>query len=139
VSRFLSLILLPLLAATPMAGVLPDSAYASLTVCNKTAHAAAVAVGFFNGKIWGSAGWWTVAAGGCESVIKEPLNGRYYYLYAAHEDVGGSWDGDRSFCVARGHFTIQGRNDCLNQGYEMRRFFQIDTGASSDWTENLAD
>jgi uncharacterized membrane protein len=139
VSRFLSLILWPLLSAILMAGTVLDPAHASLAVCNKTAHAAAVAVGFFNGKTWDSAGWWMVAAGNCESVIKEPLNARYYYLYAAHETMGGSWEGDRSFCVAPGRFAIQGRNDCLDQGYEMRRFFQIDTGDSSDWTENLAD
>jgi len=139
VSRFLSLILVPLLVVPFMAGTFPASANAALTVCNKTAHPASVAVGFFSGKTWSSAGWWTVSAGGCEGVIKEPLNARYYYLYAAHLDVGGAWDGNRSFCVMSGRFAIQGRSDCLTQGYEMRRFFEVDTGNSSDWTENLAD
>jgi len=122
-----------------MVGILASSAHAALNVCNKTAHAASVAVGFFNGKAWGSAGWWTVSAGACESVIKVPLNARYYYLYAAHQEVGGAWDGNRTFCVARGRFSIEGRDDCLDQGYEMRRFFEVDTGNSADWTENLAD
>jgi uncharacterized membrane protein len=139
VSRFPPLILSPLLVAPLMAGTFPAPADASLNVCNKTAHPASVAVGFFNGKAWSSAGWWTVSAGGCESVIKEPLNARYYYLYATHLDVGGAWDGDRSFCVKPGRFAIEGRGECLEQGYEMRRFFEGDTGNSSDWTENLAD
>jgi len=39
VSRFLSLILSPLLSAILMAGTVLDPAHASLTVCNKTAHA----------------------------------------------------------------------------------------------------
>lgn len=138
-SRLPALILFPLLLAPLMLCTLGATARATLNVCNKTAHPASVAVGFFNGKAWSSAGWWPIAAGGCESLIKEPLNARYYYLYAAQQDVGGAWDGNRAFCVARGRFQIEGRSDCLNQGYEMRRFFEVDTGNSVDWTENLAD
>jgi uncharacterized membrane protein len=91
VSRLPALILFPLLLAPLMLCTLGATARATLNVCNKTAHAASVAVGFFNGKAWSSVGWWTVAAGGCESLIKEPLNARYYYLYAAQQDVGGAW------------------------------------------------
>jgi uncharacterized membrane protein len=139
VSRFLPLILSPLIVTPLLASTLPVPARAALNVCNKTAHAASVAVGFFNGKSWSSAGWWTVSGGACETVIKERLNARYYYLYAAHPEVGGAWDGERTFCVLKGRFMIEGRSDCLMQGYEMRRFFEVDTGKSADWTENLAD
>jgi uncharacterized membrane protein len=114
-------------------------AAAKLAVCNKTMHAASLALGFFNGKNWGSAGWWTVAAGSCTALIDEPLNGRFYYVYAEHHDVGGAWEGDRSFCVKQGRFAILSRTDCTAQGYEVKRFFQVDTGTSTDWTENLAD
>lgn len=119
------------------ASALPASA--KFSVCNTTAQPATVALGFYNGKEWGSAGWWTIAPGGCTMLINEPLISRYYYLYAEHQNVGGAWDGDRSFCVKSGHFSIQGRTNCLSHGYEVRRFFQVDTGTSPDWTENLAD
>lgn len=116
-----------------------DPASAKLAVCNKTEHPASVALGYFDGAHWASSGWWTVAPGDCTALISEPLAARYYYLYAEHHDVGGAWDGDRSFCVGRGRFTAEGRADCLAHGYEARRFFQVDTGDSRDWTENLAD
>lgn len=137
-SRFASL--LP--SAVLVAGLfLPASAIpadAALSVCNKTTHQTLVAIGYFDGVNWDSAGWWKIPASGCAKLIPEPLVGRYYYLYAEHE-IGGAWDGDRSFCVAHMRFTIVGRTDCLAQGYEARRFFQVDTGKATDWTENLAD
>jgi uncharacterized membrane protein len=114
-------------------------AAASFSVCNKTEHGVLVAIGFFDGKNWRSAGWWPVTARDCAELIKTPLVGRYYYLYASHEEVGGAWDGDRSFCVTTGRFTIRGRGDCQHQGYEVKRFLQVDTGNSPNWTENLAD
>ena len=36
-------------------------------------------------------------------------------------------------------FAVPRRADCLAQGYEEKRFFQVDTGNATDWTENLAD
>lgn len=135
VSRFASTLIL---AAACLCGVLCAApAAASLSVCNKTDHGVRVAIGYYDGKDWGSAGWWPVAAGDCAELINTPLVSRYYYLYASH-DIGGAWDGDRSFCVSDGRFAIRGR-DCAKQGYGARRFFQVDTGDLLDWVENLAD
>jgi uncharacterized membrane protein len=129
---------MPVLAASLLvASAHPASA--KFSVCNKTAHPATVALGFFTGKTWASSGWWAIPAGACTPLIGEPLIARYYYVYAEHQDVGGAWYGDRSFCVGTGNFTIQGRANCPAQGYEVRRFFQVDTGNAPDWTENLAD
>ena len=136
--RHLASLAVPAFAASLVAAS-ADPAAAKLSVCNKTAHPAAVALGSFDGKDWTSAGWWTVAAGECAALVNEPLPARYYYLYAEHRDVGGAWEGDRSFCVKQGHFEFRGRADCLAHGYEAKRFFQVDTGKSAEWTENLAD
>ena len=114
-------------------------AHASFSVCNKTTHPAAVAIGFYDGTDWGSSGWWTVAAGACTRIITEPLVARYFYLHAFHQDIGGAWEGDRSFCTGEGRFTIRGRGDCMAKGYSVKKFFQVDTGQSRDWIENLAD
>ncbi len=131
------------LIAPVFAGVLLAAssapAQAAFSVCNKTDHTASVALGFYDGKDWGSTGWWTVAAGACTRIINEALFARYYYLYAIHQDVGGAWEGDRSFCIGKGRFSIQGRDGCAAKGFESKKFFQIDTGQSRDWTENLAD
>jgi uncharacterized membrane protein len=132
---------IPALLAAPLlaAAFWPAQASAAFSVCNKTAHQVAVALGYFDGADWSSSGWWMVEAGRCAELVKEDLPARYYYLYAADRGDGGAWDGDRSFCVAQGRFNIQGRGDCARQGYQVKKFFQVDTGQSIDWTENLAD
>ncbi len=114
-------------------------AESALRVCNKTDHAASVAIGFFDGKDWSSQGWWTVAPAGCSELVGGSLNARYYYLYAIHQDVGGAWDGDRGFCTVGQQFRIPGRANCQGRSYERSPFFQIDTGDAPDWTENLED
>jgi uncharacterized membrane protein len=118
-------------AATP--------AQAGFRVCNKSAHAAQVSIGFYDGKAWASQGWWPTPAGQCSELVRDALRARYYYLYAVDEQSGGAWDGNRSFCVGEGQFLIAGRDNCVARGYERRTFFQVDTGDSIDWTENLAD
>jgi uncharacterized membrane protein len=114
-------------------------AEAAFRVCNKSTHAAQVAIGFYDGKNWSSQGWWPIPAGQCNELVSGPLKARYYYLYAVDEHSGGAWDGNRSFCVGEGQFVIPGRVNCVARGYERRTFFQVDTGESIDWTENLAD
>lgn len=131
-----SLLLIP---AALLGASIAAPANAGFSVCNKTTHPASVALGYYDGADWSSAGWWNIVAGACAELITTPLPARYYYVYAVHQDVGGAWDGDRSFCVATNSFRIKGRRDCLAQGHEVRRFFQVDTGNSPDWTENLAD
>jgi uncharacterized membrane protein len=138
VSTRLSATLLPAIIAT-LFGVSTDPAMARFSVCNKTASPTSIALGFFNGKDWTSSGWWNVAPGACAALIDEPLLARFYYVYAEHRELGGAWEGDRSFCVGTGRFTIVGRGGCLAHGYETKRFFQVDTGNAPDWTENLAD
>ena len=122
-----------------MALISAAPANAAFSVCNKTTHPAAVALGFVNEKGWNSAGWWNIAPGNCAQLVSQPLNARFYYLYAVHQDIGGAWDGEHSFCVKPGQFTIQGRINCAGKGYEARRFFEVDTGNSPNWTENLVD
>ena len=129
--------LFPLVFACLLAQVAP--AAANFKVCNQTQHPAAIAIGAFDGKDWATRGWWRVDSGKCSEIIKEALLARYYYLYAVHLDVGGAWDGNRSFCVNSVNFHIVGRQDCVDRGFDRKRFFQVDTGDGPDWTENLSD
>ncbi|MGQ0742524.1 MAG: DUF1036 domain-containing protein [Alphaproteobacteria bacterium] len=115
-------------------------AEAAFNVCNKTDHATDVAFGFFDGKYWSSRGWWTVPPRSCTKLLNDNLLARYYYLFAVHHEVGGGWDGEHGFCVSgNGQFHIEDNRDCAKRGYDRKGFFQVDTGASLDWTENLAD
>lgn len=114
-------------------------ALAGLTVCNKTAHPAKLALGRFDGTRWTSQGWWRIAGHRCATVISNPLDARYYYLYAS--DGGpGSWDGGHGFCTAATDtFKIAGRGDCAGRGYDRKDFFEVDTGDRPDFTQSLSD
>src|SRR5690606_13414525 len=64
---------------------------------------------------------------------------RYYYLYAADDIGGGTWDGSVFMCTRDESFTIFGVEDCLARGYERTGFFEIDTHNRSNWMLQLTD
>ncbi|HVV66372.1 MAG TPA: DUF1036 domain-containing protein [Rhizomicrobium sp.] len=112
-------------------------AQAGLTICNKAKRAARVALGRFDGLSWVSEGWWSIAPGACEALVKVPLDARYYYLYGT-DGAAGVWDGDTAFCTSRQEkFSIVGRAACERRGYDRNRFFRIDTGDSLDKVQTL--
>ena len=115
----------------------PTTAAANFTVCNQTDNPLGLAIAHSNGLEWISEGWWTIAEQSCSVVIGEALKARYYYLYAVHHDVGGAWDGDRTFCTASRSFTISGRDTCEDRGYRTTGFYEVDTGDSLHWEEYL--
>jgi len=115
-----------------------DPAVAGFTVCNKSAHPAKVALGRFDGRQWGSQGWWSIGPDSCTQLIAKPLDARYYYLYAT-DSAAGTWDGSKNFCTGQGTFTIVGRRACAARGFDRKGFFEVDTGQNPDWTQNLSD
>ena len=64
---------------------------------------------------------------------------RYYYVYAADDVSGGTWDGKIFMCTRDETFTIFGVEDCLARGYERTGFFEIDTQGRSTWMLRLTD
>ncbi len=114
-------------------------AFAALTVCNKTARDARVAVGRFDGTQWISEGWWAVASQKCAEIVPRRLTARYYYLYAV-DGGAGSWDGARKFCVGNSDkWQSPGRSNCAGRGMDRKGFFRIDTGDKPDYTQTLSD
>jgi uncharacterized membrane protein len=114
-------------------------AHASFTVCNTANLKERVAIGRFDGTNWTSMGWWTVAPETCTALLTGPLDARYYYLYAT-DGGAGTWEGNTNFCVLpSAKFTIPGRANCSGRGFDRRGFFTVDTGAASDWTQNLSN
>ncbi|MCE9521572.1 MAG: DUF1036 domain-containing protein [Alphaproteobacteria bacterium] len=131
-ARVLLLIaVLPFVAAVPV--------QAKFRLCNKTDHALIAAIGYHNGRVWKSEGWWKVEPRGCTDILRGALNARYYYLRGVHVGVDGAWDGNRFFCVAADNFTIKGREHCSKRGYAQAGFFEIDTHDMSTWVQNLSD
>lgn len=112
-------------------------ARAGLSVCNRSAAAAKVALGRFNGTDWTSEGWWQIAADKCAELTKGNLDARYYYLYAT-DGAAGTWEGKSHFCAATApKFSIVGRGGCAAHGYDRKGFFEIDTGDNFNWTQTL--
>jgi len=114
-------------------------AQAALNVCNRTAHPVKLVLARFDGAVWTSEGWWSLAPKQCEAVVPGKLIARYFYLYATDGGAGG-WVGSRSFCIANDDkFTIPGRGDCAGRGYERKGFFEVDTGQAADYTQSISD
>jgi len=120
----------PALALMIMAA--PRPAFADLSVCNENKQTVIAAVGYHDGQIWVSEGWFTIRAGQCAPVYERPLSNRYYYLYARTADRGRYWGGDYYFCIHEpNEFTIYGDEGC-DVG-----FLEIDTLDESVWTHSL--
>jgi len=112
----------------------------SLRVCNQTANPVSIALGYRAERGWQSEGWWVAAPGECKAVYSGDVEARrYYYIYAADDIGGGSWDGNVFMCTRDETFTIFGVEDCLARGYERTGFFEIDTQNRSSWMLQLTD
>lgn len=115
------------------------TAHADMRVCNTTAGRVGVAVGYLDGPLWVTEGWFNLKPGRCETIIKGQLSSRFFYLHAVDYDRGGDWSGTNILCVRDTEFSIRGPLDCYARGFERAGFIEIDTGQQSDWTVELAD
>jgi uncharacterized membrane protein len=127
----------PVLLSTAFAAVLLSAqpASAQLTLCNKSSETVSMALAYREGGQFVSRGWYMAKPGECPTVVGGALGNRYYYV-RAEGSQGTRWDGDYAFCVSDVRFTHNGDN-CAADGLDRRRFFVIDTGLSSSWTQNL--
>jgi uncharacterized membrane protein len=119
------------LAATPAA--------ADFRICNLTKSRIGIALGYKDGEEWATEGWWNVAAGNCETLLRGNLAARFYYVYAVDYDRGGEWSGQAFMCTRDKEFTIRGIANCLARGYERTGFFEVDTGEQQTWTVQLTE
>lgn len=112
----------------------------TLRVCNKIANPVSIALGYRAERGWQSEGWWVAGPGECKTVYSGDVAARrYYYIYAADDIGGGSWDGNVYMCTRDETFTIFGVEDCLARGYERTGFFEIDTHNRTSWMLQLTD
>lgn len=79
-------------------------------------------------------GWWRVAPNQCATLIRESLQSRYFYVFAA--DVFGkeALSGSIPLCVSPRRFVIETQGDCLLRGYLDARFIEVDTQEQDNWT-----
>ena len=109
------------------------SASANFTVCNPTQEAVAVAIGYSDGTVWISEGWWAVSPQDCAVILQGELTAQYYYVRAQNGTNTISWGGSATLCVLREAFVIKGRTNCTQRGYQETRFRQVDTGEAKQW------
>ena len=67
----------------------------SLRVCNQTSNPVSIALGYRADRGWQSEGWWVAQPTECARVLTASSTRAIYYLYAADDIGGGSWDGDQ--------------------------------------------
>jgi uncharacterized membrane protein len=130
-----------LIAQAPAAPNVADSeGDGALRVCNQTANPVSIALGYRAERGWQSEGWWVAGPSECKTVYSGDVEARrFYYIYAADDIGGGSWDGSHFMCTRDETFTIFGVEDCLARGYERTGFFEIDTQNRSSWMLQLTD
>jgi uncharacterized membrane protein len=124
---------------TASTGAEAETGEGSLRVCNQTTNPVSIALGYRADRGWQSEGWWVAQPSECKTVYSGALDARYYYIYAADDIGGGSWDGNNYMCTRDETFTIFGVEDCLARGYERTGFFEIDTQNRSNWMLQLTD
>ena len=124
-----------LVATTVLA---PIAARADFKVCNRSAEAVSVALGFIEGDTWYAAGWLNLNPGACGNALSGRLNNQYYYVRAEGTE-GGLWGGDYPFCTTPSSFKLASTEDCETGSIHREGFFQVDTGESLDWTLDLED
>ncbi|MFN3482812.1 DUF1036 domain-containing protein [Rhabdaerophilum calidifontis] len=132
IGAFLGAVLLGLLLAG-------GAARADLRVCNATAGRVGLAIGYLDGPVWVTEGWFNLKPNRCETIIRGRLASRYFYIHAVDYDRGGDWSGPNVLCTRDSEFSIRGPLDCYARGFERAGFIEIDTGQQADWTVELGD
>ncbi len=117
----------------------PQFAQADFRLCNTTANRVGVALGYQDGRVWVTEGWWNVPAASCETLLTGTLMARYYYVYAIDYDQGGEWGGQAFMCTQEKEFTVRGVENCLARGFNKTGFFEVDTLEQRNWTVQLTD
>jgi uncharacterized membrane protein len=120
-------------------GLAASPAAADFRICNFTKSRIGVALGYKDAEGWATEGWWNLAAGNCETLLRGSLAARFYYLYAIDYDRGGEWSGQAFMCTRDKEFTIRGTGDCLARGFDRTGFFEVDTGEQQTWTVQLTE
>jgi len=123
----------------PMLVLSAAAAHADLKLCNSTSSRVGVAVGYRDQTGWATEGWWNIASQTCETLLKGAVPSRFIYVHALDYDRGGEWAGENFMCTDDKSFAIRGVSDCLKRGYNRTGFFEVDTGASQEWTIRLTD
>lgn len=109
-------------------------AQAGFRICNESFDMLNIALAEPWDDDFRSRGWWRIAPSQCATAIREPLSGRYLYVFATDVFGRSVLGGAIPACVGPNRFVIEGAGECLLRGYVEAYFTEIDTGDAADWT-----
>ncbi|MCY0095173.1 DUF1036 domain-containing protein [Hoeflea ulvae] len=107
---------------------------AELVVCNQSLDVLNVSLGYEETGEFQTEGWWSIGANRCSEIIRQPLQNRYYYLYAEDVFAQPVLAGDVSACVDVAKFFIRGTEECWVRGHRNANFLEVDTQSQERWT-----
>ncbi len=123
--------------------ITPQSAEASLKLCNQTSYMLEGAIAYRANGRWKVEGWWTLQPGLCNTVIQEPLRGDDYYTFAraieGHRGDVEAWGGGYAFCTGEGTFSLTNKSDCAAEGLSLFGFAKVDHGNVQAWTNTFTE
>lgn len=121
-----------MLAAATLA--LPGAANASLSLCNQSFDVLNIAIAEPGGDDYITRGWWRVAPNQCATLLRDPLEAKEYFVFAADVFGNEALSGVTPMCVGTRKFEIENQKDCLIRGFLDARFYEVDPGGQESWT-----
>jgi len=113
-------------------------AQAEFSVCNQSFDVVNIAIGQLHHDKFRTQGWWKIGPNQCASVIQDPLESRYVYVFAKDVFGKGLLNGSVPMCISPNYFVIDGETDCLVRGFLPAKFIEIDTHKTPRWTIFIA-
>ncbi|MBA4801645.1 MAG: DUF1036 domain-containing protein [Euryhalocaulis sp.] len=115
-----------------------------LSICNQADRTIWTAYGREDEDTGRSRGWWSIAPRACAKVLGEPLQaaGKYFIYAGLPADDPAADDhmllsATEAFCLAPTRFSINGREECSDRGYDEGRFMRVATGEDRGVTITL--
>lgn len=122
------------------------SANAALKLCNRTSYVLYAAVGSVQGMQAITQGWFRMVPGTCQSVVKEPLTAKSYFVYArsslAHSGTSRAWGGSQNMCVKDATFALRtslASARCSEDDTFGLPFAAVDTQRQKSWAMTFDD
>ncbi len=113
---------------------------AGYSFCNDTGDVVWAAIGFDSDDEVTATGWFRVGPKSCTKVIRDRLRRPVYYTYAEADQKSGPahvWGGDVRLCTRDDRFTIRGRSDCDQNGFEQAGFARVEVGNKGGYVQRL--
>lgn len=114
--------------------LLGNRAEAMLSLCNQSFDVLNIAIAEPGPSDHITRGWWRVAPNQCATLIREPLEAKEYFVFAADVFGNEALPGVTPMCVGTREFEIESQNDCLIRGFLDARFYEVDPQGQESWT-----